>query len=218
MKLLNEEVRTQLHQVFENMKTDVTIALFTKEGECETCKETDSFLNELVETSEKLHLVRYDLDQHQEVAEKYQVKIVPAIVLLDHQKEYQRIKFNGIPAGHEINSFVKGILEVSGAGIPLPEAMAERLAAVKEPVNIKVFVTLGCPHCPGAVEKAHKLALMNPYVEAEMIEAQTFYDLSEKFNVSSVPKVVINDEYEFVGNQSLEVFMEEIEKTQVTAH
>lgn len=214
MKLLNEEVRTQLQEVFENMKTDVTVALFTRESECESCKETDSFLNELVETSDKLHLKRYDLDQSLDIAEQYQVNIVPAIVLLDHREEYQRIKFNGIPAGHEINSFVKGILEVSGAGIPLPDEVAERLAEIKKPVNIKVFVTLGCPHCPGAVEKAHKLALMNPFVEAEMIEAQTFSDLSEKFNVSSVPKIVINDQFEFVGNQSLDVFMEEIEKTQ----
>ncbi len=48
-----------------------------------------------------------------------------------------------------------------------------------------------------------------------MIEAQTFYDLSDEYNVSSVPKIVINDIYEFVGNQPLEVFLEEIEKTQV---
>ncbi len=216
MKLLNKEVTTQLQQVFENMKTEVTIALFTKESECETCKETDSFLNELVETSDKLHLKRYDADKNKDIAEKFQVKVVPSIVLLDHKEEYQRIKFNGIPAGHEINSFVKGILEVSGAGIPLPEAVADRLSAITKPVNIKVFVTLGCPHCPGAVEKAHKLALMNPHVEAEMIEAQTFNDLSGKFDVSSVPKIVINDQYEFVGNQSLEVFMEEIEKTQIS--
>ena len=48
-----------------------------------------------------------------------------------------------------------------------------------------------------------------------MIEAPTFYDMSEEYNVSSVPKIVINDEFEFVGNQPLEVFLDEIEKTQV---
>jgi len=97
----------------------------------------------------------------------------------------------------------------------LPESITERLSKVNKPVNIKVFVTLGCPHCPGAVEKAHYLALLNDNITADMIEAQTFYDLSEEYNVSSVPKIVINDIYEFVGNQPLEVFLEEIEKTQV---
>lgn len=217
MKLLNEEVVTQLEQVFKNMKTDVTLALFTEEEVCETCKDADSFLTELSEASPKLHLKRYDLSKDVDLAKKYHVSMVPSIVLLDHQEVYNGIKFNGIPAGHEINSFVKGILEVSGAGNPLPDDVAQRLSKIKKPVNIKVFVTLGCPHCSGAVEKAHKLALMSPHVDAEMIEAQTFYDLSEKYNVSSVPKIVVNDEFEFVGNQSFEVFMEEIEKTQVSA-
>ena len=31
-----------------------------------------------------------------------------------------------------------------------------------------------------------------------MIEAQTFSELSEKFDVSGVPKIVINDEFELV--------------------
>lgn len=64
-------------------------------------------------------------------------------------------------------------------------------------------------------KKAHKLALESPLVDAEMVEAQTFYELSEKFNVSSVPKIVINDQYELVGNQPLEVFLQEIAKTQM---
>jgi glutaredoxin-like protein len=214
MKLLNDEVRSQLETVFETMEKDVTIALFTQEDPCETCRETDGFLDELTATSPRLHLKKYDLNKDKEMADKFNVQMVPSIVLLDQEEQYQRIKFNGIPAGHEINSFVKGILEVSGAGAPLTETFMNRLSEVKEPVNIKVFVTLGCPHCPGAVEKAHKLALSNEHIDAEMIEAQTFNDISEKFNVSSVPKIVINDEYDFVGNQPLETFLEEIEKTQ----
>jgi protein-disulfide isomerase len=45
----------------------------------------------------------------------------------------------------------------------------------------------------------------------EMIEAQTFYDLSTKFNVSGVPKIIINDSLELVGNQPIERFLEQIE-------
>jgi len=45
-----------------------------------------------------------------------------------------------------------------------------------------------------------------------MIEAQTFGEISDRFNVSSVPKIVVNDSYEFVGNQPFETFLNEIEK------
>lgn len=54
----------------------------------------------------------------------------------------------------------------------------------------------------------------NSNIEAEMVEAATFPELSRRFNVSSVPKIVINDEYEIVGNQPIEYFLMEIDKTQ----
>jgi len=212
MSLLNEEVRGQLSEVFEGMGSDVTIALFTKEENCETCGDTKSFMEEVSTLSDQLNLEIYDLDSDSEKAEAYKVDKVPAIVLLDADQKYQGVKFYGIPAGHEINSFVTGVMEVSGAGEDLPEDVLEQIKAIDKDVDIKVFVTLSCPHCPGAVAKAHKLALLNDKISSEMIEAQTFSELSEKFDVSGVPKIVINDEFELVGNQPLDKFLEEIAK------
>lgn len=215
MKMLNEDVREQLKGIFENMDKDVTIALFTKEEPCETCEETKSFMEEMASVTEKLHLKLYDINKDKEKAKEYNVSLTPSIVLLDNNENYKGIKFNGIPAGHEINSFIASIIEVSGNSQELPKTLEERLSKITKPIDIKVFVTLACPHCPGAVEKAHKLALENPNISAEMIEAQTFYELSDKYDVSSVPKIVINDKYEFVGNQPLEVFLDNIEKANV---
>lgn len=215
MKMLNEDVREQLKGIFENMDKDVTIALFTKEEPCETCEETKSFMEEMASVTEKLKLKLYDINKDKEKAKEYNVSLTPSIVLLDNNENYKGIKFNGIPAGHEINSFIASIIEVSGNSQELPKALEERISKITKPIDIKVFVTLACPHCPGAVEKAHKLALENPNISAEMIEAQTFYELSDKYDVSSVPKIVINDKYEFVGNQPLEVFLDNIEKANV---
>ena len=39
---------------------------------------------------------------------------------------------------------------------------------------------------------AHQMALESPMVEAEMVEAMEFPDLSERFHVSGVPQTVIN--------------------------
>lgn len=212
MSLLNEEVRGQLSEVFEGMGNEVTIALFTKEDNCETCSDTKSFMEEVSTLSDQLNLEAYDLDEDSEKAEAYNVDKVPAIVLLDADRKYQGVKFYGIPAGHEINSFVTGIMEVSGSGEDLPDDLLEQIKSIDKDVDIKVFVTLSCPHCPGAVAKAHKLALLNDKISGEMIEAQTFGELSQKFNVSGVPKIVINDEFELVGNQPLDKFLEEIGK------
>lgn len=212
MKMLNNDLEKQLSEVFTQLTNDVTIALFTDKGTCQSCLETKDFMEELEPLSEKLHLVQYDLEENSDLAEKYNVQMVPSIVLLDHNLNYEGVKFNGIPAGHEINSFIPALLEVSGTVSELPEDLTAEIEAIDKPVNIKVFVTLSCPHCSGAVQKAHKLALMNKNVDAEMIEAQTFNEISNKFNVSGVPKIVINDKHELVGNQPIQAFLEEMKK------
>lgn len=211
-KLFNPEIEKQLQEVFENLTDKVTIALFTKDSGCETCPDTKQYMEEISALSSKIDLAYYSIDQHKDLAEEYNVKMVPSMVLLDAEGKYKGVKFNGIPAGHEINSFIGALMEVSGTESPMPEDLTKRIEAIEKPVNIKVFVTLGCPHCPGAVQKAHKLALMNANIDAEMIEAQSFPELSDKFNVSSVPQIVINDKYSLVGNQPIEAFLKEIEK------
>jgi len=40
----------------------------------------------------------------------------------------------------------------------------------------------------------------NPLIVADVIEANEFYELSERYGVRSVPKTVINDRVEFVGS------------------
>lgn len=212
MKMLNNEIQGQLKDVFNGMENKVTIALFTDGGNCNTCSETKGFMSELVELTDKLELVEYTLEEHSDLAEQFNVKMVPSIVLLDSEGRYKGLKFNGIPAGHEINSFIPALLEMSGAESELPDDLTQEIKGFNEKINIKVFVTLGCPHCPGAVQKAQKLALMNDQIDAEMIEAQTFPQISDQFNVSGVPKIVINDKYELVGNQPIQAFLEEMHR------
>ncbi len=211
MALLNNEMKEQLKDILSQMKDEVTVALFTTEQQCETCKDTKAFMEEVAEVGEKIKLEHYDIAVDDAKAAELNVSLTPSIVLLDKNGKNNGIQFNGIPAGHEINSFITGLIEVSGAGEELPESFMARLAKVNKPVHIKVFVTLGCPHCPGAVSKAHKLALENEFITAEMIEAQTFFDESNKYNVSGVPKIVINEEHDLVGNQPIESFMDVIE-------
>lgn len=207
-KLLNADVQKQLKQVFEELVNPVTMVLFT-EDDCESCEPTLNLLTEIAELSEKLSLRVHDINSDE--AKKYDIEMAPSFVLLNHKDEYHRVKFNGIPAGHEINSFISALIEMSGAESEVPAELLERIQKIDKPINIKVFVTLSCPHCPGAVQKAHKLAMLNKNVTGEMIEAQTFYELSEKFNVTGVPKIIINDSLELVGNQPIERFLEQIE-------
>ena len=57
---------------------------------------------------------------------------------------------------------------------------------------------------------AHAFALANPNVKAEIIECQEFPEVAQYFQVSGVPKTVINDKAEFVGAVPDEIFVNAI--------
>ncbi len=214
--LFNDEIKGQLTEIFKGLKHEVKITLFTQKGPCLGCPETEEFLEEIAGLSAKIKLETRNYPEDQADVVKYNIEMAPSFVMLDHTGKYPGIKFNGLPAGHEINSFIYALMNVSGNGEELPEDVKAELAKVKSKVNIKVFVTPGCPHCPGAVSKAHRLAMENDWIDAEMIEATSFGELSNKYRVSSVPKIVINETYELIGNQPVESFLEAIAKTQTT--
>lgn len=210
-KLLNEDLQKQIGEFLSHMEKKVNFVLFTKEKNCETCQQTKMLLEEISELSEKISFINKDLDKDKEDAKKYDIKLAPSFVILDENGLYQGVKFNGIPAGHEINSFLSAVIDMSGVNFGFDKEIIERVKRINKPVNIKVFVTLSCPHCPGAVSNAHRLAMLNENIESEMIEAQTFAELSTKYNVSGVPKIVINEKHELLGNQPIEEYLNTLE-------
>lgn len=54
------------------------------------------------------------------------------------------------------------------------------------------------------------MAMANPNVRAEVVEASEFPDMSRAFGVMGVPKTVINDAAEFVGGVPDELFVNAI--------
>lgn len=210
--LLDSALQNQIREHLSPMKKSITIVLFTKSEPCETCSETTQLLTEISQLSDLITLEVKNIDTDAHLAKQYGVTLTPSFVFLDENKDYRGVKFNGIPAGHEINSFLSAILDMSGLDYGFNDDLKTRIQKINKPVNIKVFVTLSCPHCPGAVQNAHRLAMLNPNIEGEMIEAQTFYELSSKYKVSGVPKIVINETIELVGNQPIEAFMKQLER------
>ncbi len=104
------------------------------------------------------------------------------------------------------------MLAVSGKQEDIPQPIKKRIDNIDKPVHIQVFVSLGCPHCPNAVMAAHLLALQNQNVQADMVETSTFTHLAIRYNVSGVPKSVINDKFEFTGAQPITALLDAIEK------
>jgi glutaredoxin-like protein len=194
--LLDEEIRGQVREVFEQLHHDVAVLYFGKQNDCETCDDTLQLLQEVTGLSDKLSLAVYDVDTDAEVARQYHVDKTPGIVLAakdgDTITDYG-VRYAGIPAGHEFSSLIHDLVLVSGRDSGLSQESRDLLKGIEQPVHMQVFVTPTCPYCPRAVVLAHQMAMESPYIQAEMVEAIEFPELSERFGVSGVPQTTINE-------------------------
>ncbi len=158
--------------------------------------------------SPKIEAEIHDFVKDEKLARSYGVKKIPAIVMLG-EKDYG-VRFYGIPSGYEFASFQEDLIDVSRGKTDLSDDVKKKLAGVKKPVHIQVLVTPTCPYCSMAVRTAHKLAIENEHIKADMVEMVEFPHIAQRYMAMSVPKIVINDVVDFVGAQPPEHFVEEI--------
>ena len=142
MPLFDEKVKTQLVQLLSKLTNPITLHFFSQEIECPTCQTTHQFVEEIASLSDKISLAAYDFARDEEAKKEFNVDAIPAIIISDKDKSVKGVRFFGIPAGYEINSFIGTCLEVSGAKEPLPQAIIDRIKKIAKPIHIQVFVTL----------------------------------------------------------------------------
>ncbi|MDW8031618.1 MAG: thioredoxin family protein [Candidatus Bipolaricaulota bacterium] len=191
MPLLTEQNKKQVQKVLEELVHPVTIHYFTQEFECEPCQIAHELLKEVTALSNKLTLKVYEFKNEQEIAQRFGVDKIPAIVL-EGQKAYG-IRFFGVPAGYEFGAFLEDLVDVSRGVTQLSAETQTLLNTLLKPIHIQVFVTPTCPYCPAAVRMAHKMALYSDKIKADMVSALEFPYLADKYEVYGVPKTVVND-------------------------
>ena len=212
MALLDDSNREKIQDFLNAMQDKVEVIYFTQEMECDICKQTRQFLSEISELNDNLVLTIYDFVDDDDQAKELGVEQIPAIVLKNKEGSNTGIKFYGLPGGYEINSFLTSLVEVSGNKEEVELDIQKRIDKIEKEINIKVFVTLSCPYCPTAVVNSHKLALENKNISAEMIESSAFPHLANKYNVTGVPKIIINDKEELTGAQPIDKILDIIEE------
>ena len=192
MAKIDQEEKAKIKELFgKNLKDDVNLLFFTKDEDCQYCGDTEEILEEVTGLDEKVSFEKYKLESDK--AEEYGVDRAPAIIFLNEDGSDSGLHFYGIPSGYEFTSLIEDILDASDRDrIDLSDDIKEQLKAIDEEITLQVFITPTCPYCPRAVRVAHQMALLNPNIRGEMVEAIEFEELSASYNVSGVPKTVIN--------------------------
>jgi len=194
--LLNTEISNQVKEAFNQLDQEVEVLFFGRQEDCEYCDQTLQLIEEVTNLSDKLSLTIFDVEVNPDQAAKFNVDKTPGLVITGRESDQIidfGIRYAGVPSGHEFSSLIQDIILVSGRDSRLSQQTRELLSQVTEPVSLQVFVTPTCPYCPQAVILAHQMAMESPMVQAEMVEAMEFPELSSRHGVSGVPQTTIND-------------------------
>jgi len=207
--LLDESLRGQLSQLLSKMKQPVVLKAVL-DPDSGAGKEMAEFLNVFDSLSDHISLELYRPEESDEVPE-----LNPAylpVTGLYQDGSYRRVAFHGIPGGKEINSFVAAVLNAGGAGKGVSILVKRKIEKIRQKNNLKICVSLACHHCPAVVAACQQIALMNPNVEAEMIDARLYEDLVKQYNIERVPFLIVNDTDTYMGEKTMDDILNLLKK------
>ena len=147
MPLLDDRVRKQVQSALAGLERPVRMVMFTQgEGgalECQYCSETRELVQEVASLSDKVSVEVRDFQADEELAKRYGVDKIPALVIAADGAEPSsaRVRFFGIPAGYEFSTLLEDLRMVSSGKHGLTAETMAAIAGLKEPVRIQVFVT-----------------------------------------------------------------------------
>ena len=199
MPFIVGEDAKQVKEILSKLANKVKLVYFTQELECQYCRETHQLMQELVELGDgKIELETYNFITDKDQVEKYKIDKIPATVVSSGDKDFG-IRYYGIPSGYEFSSLLEDIQQVADGEPSVSEETRKQIEKITQPLRLQVFVTPTCPYCPSAVLMAHKLAMLNENITADMVEATEFPHLSLRYNVQGVPRTMIGEKSAIEG-------------------
>lgn len=197
------EIDQQLKLVFDGMKTPLQLHLILDNRPISA--ELEQLIRNLAAQSEKLSVTVEEAEASNESA--------PCVSVRNAHGEQTGLAFHGVPSGHEFSSFVLGLYHAAGGGQAIGQEERRRIHSLKTPLHMKILVTLSCSMCPDLVIAAQKIALESPAITAEIFDIRHFDHLRERYQVMSVPCLIINDEAVSFGRKNLDQLLQLLEDT-----
>jgi alkyl hydroperoxide reductase subunit F len=118
--------------------------------------------------------------------------------------EAPRVRFAGLPMGHEFTSLVLALLQVGGYPPKVGAETLEQARALDGSLHFEVFMSLSCHNCPDVVQALNLLAAVNPKVTSTVVDGALFQDEVARRDIMAVPAVFLNGEPFASGRMTVE--------------
>lgn len=137
--MLSADTRQLLREALANMSSPVRLVCFEGAAGGERGAEAVRLARDMASLSDRIAVEELDLERDRDTAAAYRLSRAPAIAVVGDRD--RGLRFTGVPGGHEIMALADAILVASAGDSGLSAASRARLAAVRSPIDILVFVT-----------------------------------------------------------------------------
>lgn len=178
---LDDDTRGALKPVLDRFEDPITLRLYKDDSELSY--EDEKLLKELASLSDK---VSYEMKNAEPGLEH-------TISIVRNDGTEAGLYFHGVPGGHEFNSFILAMYNTAGPGQDIGEDNEKRIAAIQDKKDVTIAVSLSCTMCPDLVAAAERIAAASDKVTVHVYDLAHYPDLQNKYNIMSVPCLIVND-------------------------
>ncbi len=197
--MLEQELKSQLKTYLEYLRRPIVLSANLDDSA--SSEDMRALLAEIAAASELVAL--------QEVPAAAGVR-VPSFAIHAIGEE-PRVRFAGIPLGHEFTSLVLALLHVGGHPPKVGAEVLEQVRGLEGDFRFETYFSQSCQNCPDLVQALNLLAAHNPRVTHVAIDGAVFRQEVDELKVMAVPTVYLNGQKFGQGRMELEEVLARID-------
>ncbi|OGU23506.1 MAG: alkyl hydroperoxide reductase subunit F [Hydrogenophilales bacterium RIFOXYD1_FULL_62_11] len=188
--MLDANIKAQLKTYMERLVAP--IELVASLDDRAKSQEMRGLLEEIASVSDRISLLENGVDSRRP---SFSIGLV---------NQPARIRFAGLPMGHEFTSLILALLQASGYAPKISDEQVEQIRGIEGHYRFETYISLSCHNCPDVVQALNTMAALNPNIQHVMIDGALFQDEVETRQVMAVPTVYLNGEVFGNGRMAIE--------------
>ena len=201
--MLDTNLQTQLQQYLALLESPIELTLSLDNSDA--AGEMKTLLEEIASLSDKISLHTADDNR------------APSFTIgkpgdTSKSNEAARIRFAGIPLGHEFTSLILALLQTSGRAPKISDEQIAQIKALDVDAVFETYISLSCQICPEVVQALNVIAVLNPRISHTMIDGALFQEEVSKRQIMAVPTVYMNGEQFGQGLLTLDEILAKLDK------
>jgi alkyl hydroperoxide reductase subunit F len=199
--MLDDDLKSQLRTYLGYLKREVVLRAALDDTPASA--ELQVLLAGLVEVSSLVHV---------ELSKEAPAGIRRPSFSVATPGEEPRVRFAGLPLGHEFTSLVLALLHVGGHPPKVGAETLSQIEGLEGPLHFETYFSQSCQNCPDVVQALNLMAAKNPRITHTAIDGALFQAEVAERQVMAVPTIYLNGERFGQGRMELEELLAKVDR------